>query len=294
MISRRSLLAGGAAAMAAAAAPRYHARRRAGGDGQDRLHRLASGVFSDIGAIHKVGAELALADMNAKSGRVKFEFAYADDTSKPAVADTEARRLVGQENVDVLFGLTSSANGLVMTSLCNELGVFMLELGPQDSSITGAKAGKPRLPLLAQQPHGAAHAGHARARAGQEVVLHPSRLRVRQGRLHRAVGDSGARRRHRDRPRRRQARHERLLVEPDQGAQQRRRRADAGQQRARRRQRVQAVRRFRPGQEDEAGRDQPGRLLLQGRQARLDRRDDIPGGLEPVRAATPRAGSPPA
>ena len=100
-----------------------------------------SGVFSDIAAIHKIGAELALADMNAK-GRVKFEFSYADDNSKPATAGTEARRLVGQDNVDVLFGLTSSANGLALAPLANELGTFMLELGPQDSSITGAKAGK--------------------------------------------------------------------------------------------------------------------------------------------------------
>ena len=142
MISRRSLLAGGAAAVTAAAAPRFTLAAGPAATVKIGFIDSYSGVFSDIAAIHKVGAELALADMNAKSGRAKFEFAYADDTSKPAVAGTEARRLVGQENVDVLFGLTSSANGLVMTSLCNELGIFMLELGPQDSSITGSKAGK--------------------------------------------------------------------------------------------------------------------------------------------------------
>jgi branched-chain amino acid transport system substrate-binding protein len=142
MISRRSLLAGGAVAVAATAAPRFTLAAGPAATVKIGFIDSASGVFSDIAAIHKVGAELALADMNSKSGRVKFEFAYADDASKPAVAGTEARRLVAQENVDVLFGLTSSANGLVMTSLCNELGIFMLELGPQDSSITGSKAGK--------------------------------------------------------------------------------------------------------------------------------------------------------
>jgi branched-chain amino acid transport system substrate-binding protein len=141
MISRRSLLAGGAAAVAAASAPRYTLAAGPAATVKIGFIDSFSGVFSDIAAIHKIGAELALADMNAK-GRVKFEFAFADDNSKPAVASTEARRLVGQENVDVLFGLTSSANGLALAALANDLGTFMLELGPQDSSITGAKAGK--------------------------------------------------------------------------------------------------------------------------------------------------------
>jgi branched-chain amino acid transport system substrate-binding protein len=141
MISRRSLLAGTAATGAALAVPRFTLAAGPAATVKIGFIDSYSGIFSDIAAIHKVGAELALADWNAK-GRVKYEFAFGDDNSKPAVAGTEARRLVTQENVDVLFGLTSSANGLAMTALCNELGIFMLELGPQDSSITAGKAGK--------------------------------------------------------------------------------------------------------------------------------------------------------
>ncbi len=141
MISRRSLLAGGAAAAAATVAPRFTLAAGPAATVKIGFIDSYSGVFSDIAALHKTAAELALADMNAK-GRIKFEFAYADDASKPAVAGTEARRLVSQENVDALFGLTSSGNGLVMTALCEQLGTFMLELGPQDSSITAEKAGK--------------------------------------------------------------------------------------------------------------------------------------------------------
>jgi branched-chain amino acid transport system substrate-binding protein len=100
-----------------------------------------SGVFTDQGSVHRLGADLALADHN-RSGRVKFEFVYGDDGSKPATATTEARRLVTQENVDVLFGGTSSGIGLAMNSLALELGVFTLLIGPQDSSITGEKASK--------------------------------------------------------------------------------------------------------------------------------------------------------
>ena len=142
MISRRSLLVGGAAAAAAAAAPRFTLAAGPAATVKIGFIDSFSGVFSDIAALHRIGADLALADFNAKSSRVKFEFSYADDNSKPAVASTEARRLVGQDNVDVLFGMTSSANGLALAALANELGVFLLELGPQDSSITGSKAGK--------------------------------------------------------------------------------------------------------------------------------------------------------
>ena len=141
MISRRSLLASGAAAAAAVSAPRFTLAAGPAATVKIGFIDSFSGVFSDIAAYHKIGAELALADMNAK-GRVKFEFSFADDNSKPAVATTEARRLVGQDNVDVLFGMTSSANGLALAPLANELGTFLLELGPQDSTITGAKAGK--------------------------------------------------------------------------------------------------------------------------------------------------------
>src|ERR1700684_2754044 len=75
MISRRSLIASGAAAPAAAAAPRF--TLAAGPEATVKIGFIdsQSGVFSDIGAIHKAAAELALADMNAKSGRVKVEVA---------------------------------------------------------------------------------------------------------------------------------------------------------------------------------------------------------------------------
>ena len=140
-MKRTTFLASGAAAATAVATPKY--TLAAGPTATVKIGFLESfsGVFSDLGGVHRQGAELALADQN-KSGRVKFEFAFGDDGSKPAQAITEARRLVGQENVDVLYGGTSSANGLALNPLAVELGVFNLSLGPQDSSITGERAGK--------------------------------------------------------------------------------------------------------------------------------------------------------
>jgi branched-chain amino acid transport system substrate-binding protein len=138
---RKNFLAAAAAAGAAVAAPGF--ARAAGPAAGVKIGFLDSfsGVFSDIAAYHKTGALLALADANKKS-RVRYEFVYGDDGSKPAQAITELQRLVSQENVDVIFGGTSSANGLALNAKCPELGIFNLEVGPQDSSITGSKAGK--------------------------------------------------------------------------------------------------------------------------------------------------------
>jgi branched-chain amino acid transport system substrate-binding protein len=135
------LSASAAAAASAVAAPRFTLAAGTAATVKIGFLESYSGVFSDLGGVHKLGAQLALADANA-SGRVKFEFVYGDDASNPAAAGTEARRLISQEGVDVLFGGTSSANGLALNPLTLDAGIFNLSLGPQDSSITGAKASK--------------------------------------------------------------------------------------------------------------------------------------------------------
>ena len=140
-MQRSRFLAAGAAAGAAAAAPRFTLAAGTGATVKIGFLESFSGVFSDLGACHKLGALAALEDAN-RTGRVKFEFAYGDDASKPAVATTEARRLISQENVDVLFGGTSSANGAAIAGIALESGIFNLLLGPQDSALTGAKASK--------------------------------------------------------------------------------------------------------------------------------------------------------
>jgi len=140
-MKRKNFLASGAAAGTLAALPRPSLAAGPAATVKIGFLDSFSGVFSDIAAYHKTGALLALADAN-KTGRVKYEFSYGDDTSKPAVAITEAQRLVSQENVDVLFGGTSSASGLALNARCVDLGIFNLAVGPQDSTITGSKAGK--------------------------------------------------------------------------------------------------------------------------------------------------------
>jgi branched-chain amino acid transport system substrate-binding protein len=136
--TRARVLGAAAAAAGVAALPRF---ARGAGKPVVRIGFLDSfsGVFADVAALHKTGAQLALEDIN-RTSRVTFELVFGDDASNPATAGTEARRLIGQEKVDVLFGGTSSANGLALGPLVDELGIFNLALGPFDSTLTGEKA----------------------------------------------------------------------------------------------------------------------------------------------------------
>lgn len=140
MLKRNAFLRTGAALGAAAAIP-APAAFAATGKPVVKIGFLESfsGVFSDLGAYHKIGATLALEDANAK-GRVRYEFATGDDASKPAEAINEAKRLVSQEKVDVLYGGVSSANGLATEAFALDAGIFYLCVGPQTSAITTEKA----------------------------------------------------------------------------------------------------------------------------------------------------------
>jgi branched-chain amino acid transport system substrate-binding protein len=140
-MNRTSFLAAGAAAGTAVAVPRFTLAAGPAATVKIGFLESFSGVFSDLGACHKQGALLALEDAN-RSGRVKYEFVYADDASKPATAAIEARRLISQESVDVLFGGTSSANGAALSAVTLDSGIFNLLLGPQDSALTGVRASK--------------------------------------------------------------------------------------------------------------------------------------------------------
>ena len=136
---RSAQSAGAAAAMASA--PRFAVALGTAATVKIGFLDSFSGVFSDLSGYQKLAAQLALEELNRK-GRVKYEFAFGDDGSKPANATIEARRLISQESVDVLFGGTSSGSALAIGPIALESGVFNLTLAPFDSSITGAKASR--------------------------------------------------------------------------------------------------------------------------------------------------------
>ena len=137
MSKRASFLAGSTAAVAAASLPRYSTAQAA----TIKIGYIDSfsGPLADIGQHQHAAMNIAIDEVNRRGG-THFELVAADDTSKPAVGTTEARRLISQENVDVLMTGTSSAVTLAIGPLAEQSGIFTLAIGPQDTSITGEKA----------------------------------------------------------------------------------------------------------------------------------------------------------
>lgn len=99
-----------------------------------------SGVYASASNSQQIGLEAALEKAMKKNSRIKFQIVKGDDTNKPAVGGTEAKRLISQEKVDVLTGCLSSAVGLAVSSIAAENNTFFLAVGTHDTNITGPKA----------------------------------------------------------------------------------------------------------------------------------------------------------
>ena len=100
-----------------------------------------SGPFAVGGIPQLSGARLAIEDANRR-GRARYELVVGDDTTKPAVGTTEARRLVDNEKVDVLLGGASSAVGNAVSAYAQSAGVLYVAVGTHDTAMTGAKANR--------------------------------------------------------------------------------------------------------------------------------------------------------
>ncbi|MGD1065998.1 MAG: ABC transporter substrate-binding protein [Vulcanimicrobiaceae bacterium] len=99
-----------------------------------------SGVYANAAASQKLGLQLALDQANKKNSRIQYVAVDGDDQSKPAAGETEAKRLIQQEKVDVLCGGLSSAVGLAVSALAEEQGIIFVAIGTHDTNITGPKA----------------------------------------------------------------------------------------------------------------------------------------------------------
>ena len=60
-----------------------------------------SGVYAAASASQQHGMEVAVAELMRKNSRIKYEILKGDDNAKPAVGETETKRLIQQEKVDV-------------------------------------------------------------------------------------------------------------------------------------------------------------------------------------------------
>jgi branched-chain amino acid transport system substrate-binding protein len=100
-----------------------------------------SGPFADVAERQYAGVRAAVAEANRRGG-TQFEVVLADDNARPAEGVTAARRLIGQDKVDVLMIGTLSGTALGVGPIAEDASVFVLCIQPQDSSITGNHANR--------------------------------------------------------------------------------------------------------------------------------------------------------
>ena len=94
-----------------------------------------SGRAEALGRECKLGAEMAVEEINAKGGVLgkKFELLSADDEAKPAKSVEIAKRNIQKDEVNFLFGVVSSAGALAVAEVAKqEKVVTMITIGSTD------------------------------------------------------------------------------------------------------------------------------------------------------------------
>ena len=94
-----------------------------------------SGRAEALGRENKLGAEMAVEEINAKGGVLgkKFELLSADDEGKPAKAVEIAKRNIQKDGVNFLFGVIPSSSALAVAEVAKqEKIVTMITIGSTD------------------------------------------------------------------------------------------------------------------------------------------------------------------
>ena len=102
----------------------------------------SSGVYAISGSSQTLGKKVAIAEWNERGGVLgrKITMVHADTAAKTDIALPAARKLVEQDNVDVLVGEVSSNVGLALSSYAQSAGIVFTATGTHDTTITNSKA----------------------------------------------------------------------------------------------------------------------------------------------------------
>ncbi|MBV1707642.1 MAG: ABC transporter substrate-binding protein [Hyphomicrobiales bacterium] len=140
-LPRRKLLQGGAALAAAQIASPFVLTARAADTVKFGWDNPLTGVYAEPGKNELIGAQLAIAQINAKGGILgrQAELVVQDSTSGDAgVAVQVARKMIDQDKVNFLIGNVNSALAIGMAQVANEKSVLMMDPGGHSDTITGA------------------------------------------------------------------------------------------------------------------------------------------------------------
>ena len=105
---------------------------------------IMSGPFATYGQFAKQGAELAVAEINAKGGILgrPVKALFEDSRGKPDVAARAFRKLVYQEKVDCLIGLDSSGVAKSVVPLMKEMKTPLIITHAATPDVTGKVCNK--------------------------------------------------------------------------------------------------------------------------------------------------------
>ena len=95
-----------------------------------------TGVFSSFGKMQKEGAELALDEYNYEVAGKKINVIYEDDQLDNEQAVTKAKKLVEQDDVDVLTGLVSGDEGLTVGDYMKDKGIPVVPMYSASEDMT--------------------------------------------------------------------------------------------------------------------------------------------------------------
>lgn len=95
-----------------------------------------TGVFSSFGQLQKEGAILALEEVNYTAGGKKLTIIYEDDQLDNEQAVTKAKKLVEQDNVDILTGMVSGDEGLAVGDYMKDKGIPVIPMYSASEDMT--------------------------------------------------------------------------------------------------------------------------------------------------------------
>ena len=87
-----------------------------------------TGVFSSFGMYQREGAELALEEFDYEVSGRPIEVIYEDDQLDNELAITKAKKLVEQDQVDILTGLVSGDEGLTVQNYVKDKGIPLVPM----------------------------------------------------------------------------------------------------------------------------------------------------------------------
>ncbi|MGH7042734.1 MAG: ABC transporter substrate-binding protein [Acetobacteraceae bacterium] len=105
------------------------------------MHDPLTGTYAAEGASEVRGANMAVAEVNAKGGILgrKLELVVEDDNANAGLAAQKAHKLIEQDGCSMLMGAVSSATALSVNQVAHEAGRVYMVTGGHTDPVTGTQ-----------------------------------------------------------------------------------------------------------------------------------------------------------